>query len=145
MSRIVRLMLLASFVFSMLLITQCSNGEVPKRVGLPQKWESIFFEDINTATQTSGNVPLRKKPLPAGDVEIRIWRSSMSPFEGVIFERSQNVWSAAHLISDDIARPTQTNIKVLPEPKGGWLALWERLSVLGLLELPGAQGDECVP
>ena len=144
MFQLLRFMRFVILVFGILSITQCSDAEMPIRQELRQKWESIFFSTINAATETSGNVALRKKPLRAGDLEIRIWRSSLSPFEGVIIERSQDVWSATHLISDDLVSPTQTVVKPLPEPQRGWPELWERLSAFGILELPGAHGEDCI-
>ncbi len=145
MFQLVRFVRLVFLVFGILSVTQCSNAELPKREGLPQKWESIFFKFIDAATETSGNLPLKQKPLASGDLEIRIWRGfGLSPLEGLFIERVQNVWSATHLISNDFVTPTQTVVKRLPEPRRGWPELWERLITIGLVELPGALGEECL-
>ena len=106
---------------------------------IPQtRWERIYFETINEQTDKSQLANIRSKPLPHGDLEVRIWIGfGLGYLQGFILSQTSGEWAATYLTAHK-----QTIIK-LQTPKSGWETAWLKLVNAGLLSLPDAEEINC--
>ncbi len=104
--------------------------DIPKAV-----WEPIFFEEINRLTSMMKQKPLRSRPLPPGDMEVRIWIGfGMAPMEAFFLHRADGKWTGKFI---EEIRGRKSFVKVREvNPKSDWDGLWKHLTKLGLLTLP---------
>lgn len=85
----------------------------------------------------SGVGDLRKRRLPKGSAELRLWSGfGPSMTEAYLFAYDGRGWKASKLLS---ALPWYKRLRYrmeLPAPKAGWMAFWRRLEGLGVWTLP---------
>ncbi|MDQ6787025.1 MAG: hypothetical protein M3033_09480 [Acidobacteriota bacterium] len=106
--------------------------------------DSIYFKEINQATNLGGLTQLRKTYLGKDDIEVRVWRGfGLSPLEGVILKRTNGEWLALHIKTDHYAEPKQAEVKQLSPPKSGWESFWKQLVDKEILTLRQSSENEC--
>lgn len=108
------------------------------------RWESIFFKEINRATNLAGQTELRNTNLKKGDVEIRVWRGfSLLPLEGIVLKRTDGQWSGLHIKTDNYYEAKKVETKQLNSPKSGWESFWKQVTDKEILTLPQSSENEC--
>jgi hypothetical protein len=111
------------------------------------RWERIYFETINEATNLGELEELRDVALKSDDIEIRVWRGfGATGLEGVILERKDDKWSAAHI---EIGHNANSGTRKLMEfrdlnsPETGWESFWKQLDEKGIMTLPDPTDESC--
>jgi hypothetical protein len=115
------------------------------QVELPSdRWEPLYFKEIDQVTRLAGIEELRKTKLKKEDLEVRVWRGfGLSPLEGVLLMLRDGQWSARHVKADAYLKPERAEIRELSPPKSGWHMFWNLLLDKRLLTLPDASGLDC--
>lgn len=103
------------------------------------RWETIFFREINERARLAKLTDLRSTLLKNNDLELRVW-IGFGPvaLKGFVLKRRNSIWSATYLRSINRFVARNDYQKILAAPKSGWEALWKRLENHGVLTLPGA-------
>ena len=127
------------------------------QITLPDaRWEPLFFEGwrkaetgeksggINQATKLAGLEELRKIRVQDGDLEVRVWRGfGLLPLEAVILNRTNDLWSAQHLKTDNYYDYEKVELKKLNPPKSGWQSFWKQITDNGILTLRDPSEINC--
>src|SRR5262249_1387727 len=88
---------------------------------------------------------LRTTELSEHDLEVRFWYDGRPHLiNGFIIRRHGDQWSAIGIRQTNEGEPPQVSQEVLPKPKSGWDAAWQRLVNAGILTLPdGWSNKKC--
>lgn len=140
-------------VASWLLLRAPSPDDTPHPPGTPHerhaaaaavpsmRADSLFYPYIDKQETRIPLQPLRRTALPAGDLEVRIWKIvSFKPPQGFVLKRMAGRWSASHLESDSYDEPKEVKRRELMPPVAGWEACWHELLDAGLATLPDSEG-----
>ena len=128
-------------------IANRSGGQKPNiQLELPNaRWEPIFFQGIDDATQAAGIAELRTEYVPKDDIEVRVWRGfGLTPLEGILLKRTDYQWSAIY-IRRNRAEDRTVEMRNLDSPKSGWEPFWISLQDKGILKLPDSLEVGCAP
>ena len=103
------------------------------------RWEAVFFREINERSKLARLENLRTVVLQNGDLELRVW-IGFGPvsLKGFVINKRGSAWSATYLRSINPSVSSDDYQKILAAPKSGWEGLWKRLSDDGVLTLPGS-------
>lgn len=105
--------------------------------------DSLFYPYVDKQESRIPLQPLRRMTLPAGDLEVRVWKIvSFKPPQGFVLKRMAGRWSASHLESDSYDEPKEVKRTELMPPVAGWEACWQELLEAGLVTLPDSEGIE---
>ena len=125
-------------------LKQSSTNEEVRLIIPNASWEPIFFKNINSVANLTGQTSLRKTKLPDGDFEARMWWGfGLSPLEGLSLRHVAGQWSAVHVKADNYYEPGKASREELLPPKSGWDACWQRLVEAGILTLPDSSEVNC--
>lgn len=106
--------------------------------------DSIYFKEINKATNLGELSELRKTNLRKGDIELRVWRGfSLSPLEGIVLKRVDGKWSGLHIKTDNYYEAEKAEVQQLNQPKSGWDFFWKQVVDKKILTLPQSTENEC--
>ncbi|HCA58599.1 MAG TPA: hypothetical protein DEP46_11510 [Blastocatellia bacterium] len=118
------------------------SQQIPQLPQTSYQWEPFFFRSLNRTTALLEIDELRRSRVPEGDLEIRVWRFGI-PLEGVILKRTNGVWSATRIITDDHVEPSSARTISLGPPTSGWVLFYSDLEQKGILDLPDASEVNC--
>jgi hypothetical protein len=108
------------------------------------RMESIYFKQINKATDLSELMELRKTNLRNGDIEIRVWRGfGLSPLEGIVLKRTEGIWTGLHIKTDNYYEAEKVKVERLFTPKSGWESFWKQITDEEILTLPQSTENDC--
>lgn len=122
----------------MLALLQAPLVEIPpKSIAVAAYGKIGDRQTIVGRVAAAGFGDLRKKDLPPGDEEMRVWGGFGKTFlQGTILRKVGGHWIAMRLLSESHRGKRRDWTKVYPGPKKGWPAFWARAESLGIWTLP---------